>query len=347
MQCLHCGTEMTTNQVITHENQVTYNVCDQCGSLWLDAGMLDKMAFQVEGSIEYCEHEEKAEPEAQPKKCPRCEDSTLAKVKFLESDEIQLHYCRNCGGFWLDGGELNLIDKELAAIMPVSGKGFSDFVNNVHVPYWYKRIKRKSSETEFHVEVGPIEGARLVKSTADVCPACGSTLNLYEFQSTTFEGCPQCKGVWLVKDELRKLKNKVGGASLRWLNDEIENLPKACVIPTKRPCVRCKNVNMVSMIFGKTKILVDWCPQCHGQWLDHGEFQAIVEYLKDEMARMQPKEIEKEVAEDLEHAVKGGGESRWAELLNAKSAVAAMINAAIFDHPAVFKLCTTASRTLP
>ena len=32
-----------------------------------------------------------------------------------------------------DGGELNLIDNELAKIMPVSGHGFSDFVNNAHI----------------------------------------------------------------------------------------------------------------------------------------------------------------------------------------------------------------------
>ena len=41
-------------------------MCEHCGSLWLDAGELDKMAFQVEGSIEYCEEEKDKEPEAQP-----------------------------------------------------------------------------------------------------------------------------------------------------------------------------------------------------------------------------------------------------------------------------------------
>ena len=84
MQCLNCGTEMTTNQVITKKDQITYDMCEKCGSLWLDAGMLDKMAFQVGGSIEYCEQKKDAEPETQPRKCPRCDDSTLDKVKFLE-----------------------------------------------------------------------------------------------------------------------------------------------------------------------------------------------------------------------------------------------------------------------
>ena len=98
---------------------------------------------------------------------PRCDDFVLDKVRFLESDDIFLHRCRNCGGFWLDGGELNLIDKELARVMPVRGKGFSDFVNDVHVPYWYKWVKKRSSETDFQVAVMPINGAKELKSQSN------------------------------------------------------------------------------------------------------------------------------------------------------------------------------------
>jgi Zn-finger nucleic acid-binding protein len=344
MNCLNCGTEMTNNQVVTKKDSISYDACEKCGSLWLDAGELDKMAFKVQGSIEYCEMEKDDEPEKQVKKCPRCDNSGLSKVKFLESDDIFLHYCRNCGGFWLDGGELDLIDKELAKIMPVSGKGFSDFVNNVHVPYWYKRVKKRSSETDFQMEVLPIPGAKEEKSTTDQCPACGNILNLYEVFSMKFEGCPKCKGVWLVKDELRKLKNKVEDGSLRWLNDEIENIDKTSVIATQRPCVKCKTVKMVSVIFGKSSILIDWCPQCHGMWLDRGEFEAITTYLKHELMQMHPGDMEKQAAADVKHVWSGGPESRFEELVDAKAAVSAMINATIFEHPALFNICMSVSR---
>lgn len=347
MQCLNCGAEMVANQVITKNAQITYDMCEKCGSLWLDAGELDKMAFQVTGSIEFCEQEKDPEPEARSWKCPRCDDSTLEKVKFLESDDIFLHHCRNCGGFWLDGGELNLIDKELAKIMPVSGKGFSDFVNNVHVPYWYKRIKQKSSETDFRVEVPPIKGAQLQEETSDECPNCGNKLSIYQLRSMKFEGCSKCKGVWLVKDELRKLKNEVGGAPLRWLNDEVDNLEKTSVLPAHRKCVRCRNVEMVCVVFAKTSILIDWCPQCHGQWLDRGEFQTIMDYLKDEAARMSPHQAEEEVIRDAGRVLTGGPESRWDELLDANAALAAVINTTIFEHPALFKFCTGIPHWLP
>jgi Zn-finger nucleic acid-binding protein len=176
MKCLNCGTEMTTNQVVTKNDSISYDMCDRCGSLWLDKGDLDRMAFNITGSIEYCEEIGTDEPESKPKKCPRCDDFNLSKVKFLESDSIQLHLCRNCGGFWLDGGELNLIDNELAEDSKIQGHGFSDFVNNVHIPYWYKRIKKPSSETDFTLTVAPIKDAVQKQSTADICPACGQNL---------------------------------------------------------------------------------------------------------------------------------------------------------------------------
>jgi len=340
MKCLNCGAELTNYRVVTKIDRISYDMCEQCGSLWLDAGELDKMAFQVQGSVEYCEQEKDKEPETQVRKCPRCDDSPLDKVRFLESDDIFLHYCRNCGGFWLDGGELDRIDWELARIMPVRGGGFSDFVNNFHIPYWFKRIKKRSSETDFRVEVPPIKGATLEKTTTDACPACGASLNLYTVFSMPFEGCPKCKGIWLVKDELRKLKNKVEDGSLRWLNDEIENLEKTSAISTKRLCPQCKNARMVSVTFGKSAVLIDWCQQCQGVWLDGGEFEAITGYLKNELMRMHPKDIEKQAAADVKRVWSGGPESRLDELLHARAAVSALISATIFEHPALVNLCT-------
>jgi len=346
MNCLNCGTEMTNNQVITKKNHISYDMCEKCGSLWLDAGELDKMAFQVQGSIEYCEQEKDKEPEQKPLKCPRCDDSVLDKVKFLESDDIFLHLCRNCGGFWLDGGELNLIDNTLARIMPVQGKGFSDFVNNVHVPYWFKRIKTRSDQTDFRVEVPPIKDATHEKDTTDVCPACGHSLSQYTVFSIHFEGCPKCKGVWLIKDQLWELKNKVADGSVRWLNDEIDNLDRTSVITTKRPCVKCKTTRLVSVNFGKSSVLIDWCPQCHGMWLDRGELEAITSYLRRELTGMHSKEIERIAAADVKRIWSSGPESKVDELRDALAAVSALISATIFEHPRLFNDCMSLSRRL-
>ena len=335
MKCLNCGTEMTNNQVKTKKDFIFYDMCEKCGSLWLDSGELDKMAFQVQGSIEYCSQQKDAEPEPQVKKCPRCDGFNLDRVRFLNQTDIILHHCKNCSGFWLDGGELDLVDKELAKIMPVSGKGFSDFVNNVHVPYWYKRVKAKSSDVESQVEVLPIKGASLVGATTCACPACKKKLNEYKIFSMMFKGCPACKGIWLYNDELRKLKNNIEHGSLRWLNDEIENLDKTSAIATKRPCLECENVNMVSAIFGKSNIVIDWCPQCHGMWLGGGTFDSVTAYLEDELQSMHHQEIEPKAIEEIKRIWSGGPESRLEEARDARATVSALVNTTIFEHPAL------------
>jgi Zn-finger nucleic acid-binding protein len=335
---------MVNYDVTTEKAELSYDVCEACGSLWLDAGELDKMAFKVEGSIEFCSDEEDATPEKKVKHCPRCPDFTLSRVRFLGETDIILHHCKNCGGFWLDGGELNLIDEELAKIMPVSGHGFSDFVNNVHVPYWFKRVKKKSSETDFGVAVEPIPGAKHEGATEDKCPADGTKLDRYSIHHMEFEGCPKCHGMWLVKDELRKLKNKTEEGRLHWLNDEIDNIEKTAVIRSDRSCAKGDGAKMLSVVFGKSSVVIDWCPKCHGMWLDRGEFDSIIEYLNAEAVNSTPKEVEEEIAKDLKKLVKGGPESRPAEIVDIAAAVETFLNFEVFEHPALYRLLTNTAQ---
>lgn len=347
MRCLNCHTEMVNYDVTTRATEFSYDVCEKCGSLWLDAGELDKMAFQVQGSIEFCSDEEEEKRAGDSlRKCPRCEDAVLARVKFLRETDIVLGHCRNCGGFWLDGGELNLIDRELTKIMPVSGHGFSDFVNNVHVPYWSKRIRKPSSETDFKVETEPVAGAEHLGATEDKCPACGAHLDRYRIHGIEFEGCPKCHGMWLVKNELRKLKNKVNDGQLHWLNDEIDHLEKTSVISSSRDCPKCSTNKLKTVVFGHSSVVIDWCPVCHGMWLDRGEFDALVGYLHDEAVNAQAAEIGGEIVKDLKEAVTGDSpEGRLAELGDAAAAVGAFANAVIFEHPELFRLITGAQNT--
>lgn len=340
MRCLNCQTEMTNYDVVTKNAELSYDVCEKCGSLWFDRGELDKMAFQVTGSIEFCSEEEAKIVEKASKNCPRCLESQVTPVRFLGCTDIILNHCGNCFGFWLDGGELNLIDRELARIMPVSGHGFSDFVNNVHVPYWFKRIKRPSSETDFRIKMKPIGGAKHLRSTNEDCPACGTKLDLYSMLRIKFEGCPKCYGMWLERDELRKLKDRVGIGELRWLNCEIENIEQTAVIQSKRVCPKADRGNLLSVLFGKTSVVLDWCPKCHGIWLDRGEYDKVIQYLRDEAGEATSKDVEKEIAEDLRQLWKGGPAGRVAEIGQVAAAVTALLNFRIFEDPKLFKLVT-------
>src|SRR5262245_43619680 len=305
---------------------------------------------KVDGSIEFCSQEEDA-TRPPTRKCPRCIKVDLAPVKFLGLTDINLDRCPNCGGFWLDGGELNLVNRELAKIMPVSGHGFSDFVNNVHVPFRFKRIKRPSSETDFQVVAAPILGARRKGTTDRPCPADGTALDSYVLPRIAlsrivllgikFEGCPTCHGMWLDKDELRQLKNKFNDGQLHWINREVNDIEKTSMISLSRVCPRCPSSKLRSVLFGHSGVVIDWCPDCQGIWLDRSEFDSICEYLRREVTSATSKEIRKELAHDVKKIVTGEDpESRLAEVGDIAAAVEALANTVIFDHPALYWLVT-------
>ncbi len=343
MKCLDCGQEMTFYNVITKHGQISYDACDKCGSLWLDAGELDKMASKVQGSIEYCSEDRDGKQDARPKMCPRCEGSTLDRVKFLDYDDIILHRCDNCGGFWLSGGQLNVVDKKLSSIMPVKGSGFSDFVNHIHVPYWYKMTKKASVSQDFHLDVPPIKGSTVKGPVSDVCPDCATALHRFEAFGVEFEGCPKCKGVWLFKDELIRLKDKVEHGWLRWQNDEVENIGKTGARESSRLCVKCRKSKMFTVLFGKSSVAMDWCPHCRGIWLEKREFELITEYLTKEQGGAKPAQVEKEAMDELKRLWKGGSAGRVEELRDVYADLGALLSASIFEHPALEGLCQKVS----
>ena len=347
MKCLHCNHEMTNYEAHTIAHRLSYDVCDSCGGLWLDRGELDKMAFQVAGDIEYCSQEE-VENEQSAKNCPRC-NLTLRTVKFLGANDILLDRCENCGGFWLDGGQLERIDNELSKIMPVSGKGFADFLTNTHLPHWHKRIKRDSAESDFSVAVLPVRQAEFAGNGSHRCPACGKTLDIYKTYGIRIEACPACHGLWLQKGELKVLKDHLDAASwgsLRWMNDAVESIEKTSAIVSNRACPECKTSLLLSTHFANSKIVIDWCRTCHGTWLDSGEFEAIAQYLRDELGHLTSKEAERKVITEVKKIWSGNSESKIAEILDTKAAISTLACIAIFEHPTLFALLTRASKLL-
>lgn len=349
MNCLTCNQEMINNLVQIKDDQISYDVCESCGSLWLDSGEFDKMAFQVEGSIEYSSLRKAEEVSEKTKNCPRCDGIQLDKVFFLGHSDILLDHCGNCNGFWLDGGELDLVNRQLESIMPVKGKGFSEFVAGVHLPYWYKRIRRKSSETDFEVEVPIIKGAQLKAKTDYSCPVCNENLGRYEIFNIEIDGCSKCKGLFLDKDELRKLKDKsIKGTwqTLRWMDDEVEAIEKSKAMLSKRSCPKCQKTNFISTNFGDSNTIIDWCPSCCGVWLDGGEFKEILQYMLGKLNELTSDEMKSKVYEEIKE-IWDGPEDKLSEILDAKATISALINITIFEHPKLFGWMTNFSNSFP
>lgn len=120
-------------------------------------------------------------------KCPRCE-SDLDPVEY---DGVEVEVCSSCGGEWLHAGELEKIvehhdevftAQEIASLEPVNKEVLT-------------------AENEDHDELD--------------CPVCdGVQMEHFNYGDTSgiiLHKCTECEGVWMDKDQLRKVEEVVDG----------------------------------------------------------------------------------------------------------------------------------------
>ena len=103
---------------------------------------------------------------------------------------------------------------------------------------------------------------------------------------------------------------------------------------------------MVSTSFGDSTILIDWCPQCSGIWLDRDEFEEIIGFLKNKLDELSSAEMKKKVYQEIKE-IWNGPEDKISEILDAKAAISALINITIFEHPALYNSLTRFSNMIP
>jgi Zn-finger nucleic acid-binding protein len=87
--------------------------------------------------------------------------------------------------------------------------------------------------------------------------------------------CRKCKGIWLDRDELRILKDKSerdSWGTLRWLDDEVDAIDTMKALPSNLHCPKCSDTLLVSVGFGESEVIINWCPSCCGTWLDQQEY---------------------------------------------------------------------------
>ncbi len=114
------------------------------------------------------------------------------------------------------------------------------------------------------------------------CLNCNTELARKVFGDIEVDECAKCKGIWFDTGELRRAKDLTDD-NLNWMDFEIwkhEHLFKTG--SSNRACPKCSN-SMVSINYADTGVTIDHCPGCKGSWLDKGEFENIVETLKNEM----------------------------------------------------------------
>jgi len=110
MKCPACRNELTP---ITVED-ITVDVCENgCGGIWFDAFELQKVDEPKESAGERLldiQRDKNIRVDlSQRRNCPKCQNTVMMQHFFSVKREVTVDECYQCGGFWLDYGELGRI----------------------------------------------------------------------------------------------------------------------------------------------------------------------------------------------------------------------------------------------
>jgi len=137
------------------------------------------------------------------------------------------------------------------------------------------------------------------------CPNC-KTKNLKgaEYKSIQLDYCEDCQGIWFDRGELQKVKDKED-EFLRWIDiDPWEEKAKFKIDKSPRICPVCE-VPLYTVKHDGFPVEIDLCNVCHGIWLDKGEFDKIIEYMKEKVEKETLLEYLKDIGEEFAEVLVG------------------------------------------
>lgn len=113
------------------------------------------------------------------------------------------------------------------------------------------------------------------------CPNCRNKLEAIDCKGIEVDECVSCKGRWFDRGELRKAKDKEDD-DIRWLDfDPFGKDAAQLSVPSEgKNCPKCSK-RMSSLNYRSSGVIIDKCSSCEGVWLDHREFEKIINYLEE------------------------------------------------------------------
>lgn len=120
MKCPACDSELTEMTL----GGVKVDACHGgCAGIWFDAFELERVDDPAEVRTEFLLRLQrdpaiKVDPHRK-RACPRCAGIKLQRHYFSAKKQVEVDQCPNCGGYWLDAGELEKIraEKKIEAAM--------------------------------------------------------------------------------------------------------------------------------------------------------------------------------------------------------------------------------------
>ncbi len=242
MNCPKCaGKELKPQDLI---GGVEVDFCEACEGMYFEKG---EMGCYLQFSKDIPNHKDLMKAATPSCKCPEC-GGQMKELKYVPDKELFIDLCESCGGVWLDGGEA----KDAKAVAAAQGD---------------RKVRLLRSIWEMRAQV---RGTMPKK-----CPKCKSpSINQFNTsEDCTLDMCDRCNGCWFEKGEV---------AQYFELSKDVPDLQKALATatPTDCDCPACKGVKLVEFEYSQLelasgKLLVDYCKQCEGIWLDPGEVVSL------------------------------------------------------------------------
>lgn len=124
MNCPVCSESMRTDQI----GKVEIDVCTKCDGVWFDQDELRKAKDETDSDLNWMDfeiwkHEDKFTFTPRELKCPKCLKGMVA-ISY-DKTGVEIDYCPDCKGAWLDEGEFGKIIESLN--FELANKSLSDY----------------------------------------------------------------------------------------------------------------------------------------------------------------------------------------------------------------------------
>lgn len=108
MKCVKCEGKLVTVSI----EDIYVDQCDRCGGIWFDALELERVLAEARVAPPLGRGAVRPGDDDRRGRCPRCRVEAYLVQVASRTAPIHVDTCANCGGKWLDGGELELLRNE-------------------------------------------------------------------------------------------------------------------------------------------------------------------------------------------------------------------------------------------
>jgi Zn-finger nucleic acid-binding protein len=172
-----------------------------------------------------------------------------------------------------------------------------------------------------------------------LCPHCKVELHKKHLKGVAVEECPTCRGIFFDEGELERVKNAEDN-DLRWINFKLFGTKdQSDATGDQLDCPKC-GFPLSPIQYGKSKATIHRCTNCHGVWLDKGEFEKILDYLRTMVARESSSDLADDWKKELKDVLSGGPKSESEELRDLMAVTRLLEERWSVEHPVVEKLLT-------